>query len=421
MPRWRPNSAMTATIRQAVILAGGLATRLGALAADTPKPLLPCGDRPFLAWVLRELARYGVEDVLLLTGHLSAQVERAVEALAAWVPVKLRIATNVEPSPAGTGGALWHARARLDARFLLLNGDSLLDGNLARLLADAARDGEEVLARLALHDLADASRFGVVASEGERVLAFRERPADGGPGTINAGIAVLRRAIVAHLRPECSLERDVLPDLAAAGYVRGTRIPGWFVDIGLPDDLARAQAALPVRLRRRALFLDRDGVVNVDHGYVAVRKRFEWMQGAPAAIRAAGEAGWHVFVVTNQAGVARGYYDEEAVRTLHAWMVDTLRAQGGTVDDIRYCPFHPDAAIAAYRRDSDWRKPKPGMLRDLMRTWDVPAARGVMIGDRDTDIAAATAVGMRARLFAGGDLVATVAPILADAETTHGG
>jgi D,D-heptose 1,7-bisphosphate phosphatase len=416
---------MTATIRQAVILAGGLATRLGALATRTPKPLLPCGDRPFLAWVLRELARYGVEDVLLLTGHLSAQVEQAVAALTAWVPVPMHIAANAEPSPAGTGGALWHARARLDARFLLLNGDSLLDGNIARLLADAAGDGDDVLARLALHDLADASRSGVVRTQSDRVVAFHERPTEGGAGTINAGIAALRRDIVTHLRPACSLERDVLPVLAAGGHVRGTRIPGWFVDIGLPADLARAQTALPARLHRRALFLDRDGVVNVDHGYVATRERFEWMPGAPAAIRAAGDAGWHVFVVTNQAGVARGYYDEDAVRALHAWMRDALRAEGGTIDDIRYCPFHPDAAVAAYRRDSDWRKPKPGMLRDLMRAWEVPAARGVLIGDRDTDIAAAAAVGMPAHLFAGGDLAAAVAPVLAqmpvEKEATHGG
>jgi D-glycero-D-manno-heptose 1,7-bisphosphate phosphatase len=404
--------AASATLRQAAILAGGLATRLGGLAADTPKPLLQCGDRPFLAWLLRELSRYGVEEVLLLTGHLSARVADAVAALAASVPHPLRIVLNTEPAPAGTGGALWHARGLLDDRFLLLNGDSLLDGNLAGLLAAAANDPAEVLARLALHDLAEAGRSGVVERDGDRVTAFRARPPAGGPGTINAGVYVLDRRILDRLRPVCSLERDVVPGLATAGKVRGTQVPGWFIDIGIPSDLARARSDLAGRLRRPALFFDRDGVLNVDHGHVGSLDRFEWIPGAREAIHAATQAGWHVFVVTNQSGVARGLYDEAAVQVLHAWMADEARAAGGTIDDVRYCPFHPEAPLAAYRRDSDWRKPRPGMLLDLLRVWEVAPARAVLIGDQPTDLQAAMAAGVASVRFTGGDLRDVVVPIL---------
>ena len=112
-------------------------------------------------------------------------------------------------------------------------------------------------------------------------------------------------------------------------------------------------------------------MVNIDHGYVGSRDRFEWMPGACEAMRAATDAGWHVFVVTNQSGVARGHYDEAAVTGLHEWMIDEVRRAGGTIDDIRYCPFHPDAVVPAYRRVSDWRKPAPGMLLDLMRAWEL--------------------------------------------------
>ena len=335
-----------ATVRQCAILAGGLATRLGSLAAETPKPVLPVGDRPFLGWLLQEISRFGVEEALLLTGHLSDRVEASVRAIAAELPRPLRIEFALEPVRAGTGGALFHARDRLDERFLLCNGNSLFDCNFSQLLAAAAADPEEVVGRMVLRRLDDASRYGVVETDGDRVVAFRERGAPGAAGTINAGIYLFDRRVLDSVTSACSLERDVMPRLAKKGALRGTLASGYFIDIGIPEDFARAQAELPKMLRRPALFLDRDGVINVDHGYVGTPERFEWMQGAREAIRMATERGWHVFVVTNQAGVARGHYDEAAVRALHAWMEDEVRAAGGTIDDLRYCPFHPEAPFA---------------------------------------------------------------------------
>ena len=153
-------------------------------------------------------------------------------------------------------------------------------------------------------------------------------------------------------------------------------------------------------------------MVNVDHGYVGSRDRFEWTPGSLAAIRAATDAGWHVFVVTNQSGVARGYYDEAAVVTLHDWMSDEARRAGGTIDDIRYCPFHEDAVVPAYRRASDWRKPGPGMLLDLIRAWELDPSHCVLVGDQPTDMAAADAAGIRAFHFPGGNLAEFVRPLI---------
>ena len=211
----------------------------------------------------------------------------------------------------------------------------------------------------------------------------------------------------------CSLERDILPVLAAEGLLRGSVSDGWFLDIGVPSDLARAQHELPRRLARPALFLDRDGVCNVDHGWVGTQERFEWIPGAKAAIRMAHAQGWHVFIVTNQAGVARGLYDETAIQALHGWMQGEVLRDGGTIDDVRYCPFHPDAVVPAYRRVSSWRKPAPGMILDLLRAWQLDPARCALIGDRPTDLAAAAAAGVAGHLFPGGDLAAFVRPILA--------
>ncbi|HJS88308.1 MAG TPA: HAD-IIIA family hydrolase [Acetobacteraceae bacterium] len=391
-------------IRQCVILAGGQGTRLGALAATTPKPALEVGGRPFLFWLMREMRRFGIERFLILAGHLAAVLEREVRAAAPLLPKPCEIAFVAEPAPAGTGGALLGAGERLDERFLLCNGDSLFDANLARLLGDAMADPPGVLGRLLLRRTENAARYGILTLSGDRVTAFRERPAPGESGVVNAGVYVLDRRLLGHLAPVCSLEREALPALAAAGALRGTVAPGWFVDIGIPDDLARARAELAPRLRRPALFLDRDGVLNVDHGYVGTRDRFAWTPGALDAVRLATESGWHVFIVTNQSGVARGLYDEAAVRSLLAWIAEEIRRAGGTIDDARYCPYHPEAPLAAYRRASAWRKPAPGMVRDLIRAWELDPARCVLVGDQPSDVAAAAAAGVEGHLFPGGDL-----------------
>ncbi len=163
---------------------------------------------------------------------------------------------------------------------------------------------------------------------------------------------------------------------------------------------------------RPAAFLDRDGVLNVDHGYVHRPDQVAWITGAPAAVRRLNEAGWFVFVVTNQAGVGRGYYDEAAVKALHRWMNTDLAGHGARIDDFRYCPHHPEEARPPYRMACACRKPQPGMLLDLMACWPVDRSRSVLIGDKPSDVAAAAAAGVPGHLFAGGDLDALVRSIL---------
>lgn len=167
---------------------------------------------------------------------------------------------------------------------------------------------------------------------------------------------------------------------------------------------------------RPALFLDRDGVINVDRGYVAQRADFEWVEGAAQTIANFNARGWFVFVVTNQSGIAHGLYTEADMQALHDWMTAELAARGARIDRIYFCPYAEDASLPAYRRDSFDRKPKPGMLIRAMTDFPVAKERSLLIGDKDADLQAAKAAGVAGFLFSGGDLSAFAEWALADLE-----
>ena len=164
-------------------------------------------------------------------------------------------------------------------------------------------------------------------------------------------------------------------------------------------------AAEPVPGKPRpAVFFDRDGVINADHGYVGDASRFVFLPDAIAGVKVANDRGALAFLVTNQSGVARGYYTEQDVVRLHHDMAREMRRHGAHFDDIRVCPHLPDGVVAAYRRACHCRKPEPGMLLDLMQHWSVDRARSVMIGDKESDLEAAQAAGLTGMLYRGGPL-----------------
>lgn len=150
---------------------------------------------------------------------------------------------------------------------------------------------------------------------------------------------------------------------------------------------------------RPAAFLDRDGVLNEDTGYAWRREDIRWRSGAIESLRLLNRAGYLVFVITNQSGVAQGFYREEDVRELHRWMTEQLAAEGAHIDAFYYCPHHPEGSVREYRRTCDCRKPAAGMIELAMREWPVEREGSFLVGDRERDVQAGRAAGLRTYLL----------------------
>ena len=357
---------------QCVILVGGLGTRLGALTKATPKPLLDVAGAPFLETLFGEARRRGFDEFLLLAGHRAEALtaflaEREIERRFA-----CRVELSIEPSPLGTGGALVHALDKLHDDFLLLNGDTWFDFNWLDLVARSRRDA--AAAGLGLRPIERPDRYDTVELDGSRVVAIhkRGRPLEVAP--IVGGVYYLTRRAIEGLAAPASLEADLLPGLIAEGSLRGYPYSGFFIDIGVPETLAAAADLVPRHRRRPAAIFALGALVAAD----ATAGRGFWAPGATEAVKRLNDAGFYVFVVA-----------------------------GGKARE----PGEPDlAAIGAYVDDWDGSNHDPrGAIAALMARWPVELRGSFCVGAVPQMLDAATAAGVAAHCFEGGDLLAFLA------------
>ncbi len=385
-------------MRQAVILVGGLATRLGELASDRPKPFLDVGGEPFIDTVVRHAQCQGITEVILLAGHGADWVQRSYQCAVAGVLVRICI----EKTPMGTAGALLSAAEYLDDFFLLLNGDSILAGNWTALypLLDS-----QTAVVLATRELEDAGRYGRVCTQHSHVLSFAEKKAVG-PGEINAGIyAVQRDLVLPHISGVTSLENDILPQLVSQRKVRAKKLAGYFIDIGLPNTLCLARDELRAKLRMPVAIFDRDNTLVSDDGYTHRVSDLKWLADAKETILHFNNHGYKVMVVTNQAGIARGYYREEDMHAFHQAMQSDLYQIGAHIDGFYHCPHHIEGTIANLAQDCRCRKPKTGLLEDMFVEHSLDKKRSFMIGDSGTDVACGESFGLQSFKYEGGSLL----------------
>ena len=378
---------------EAVILAGGLGTRLRSVVSEVPKCMAPVDGKPFLQYMLEWLSRFDVSHVVLSVGYLREVIFAFIDSRE-W---PFEISYAVEEEPLGTGGGIRLALTKCrEDRVIVLNGDTFFNVDLKALTFAAP-------VTLALKPMRDFDRYGAVDLDGGLVTGFHEKTACT-EGLINGGVYALVRSRLdlAFYPGRFSFEKDLLEPLAAARLVAGQVQEGYFIDIGIPEDYTRAQRELPeIRAVLKAsdavlavgadtLLLDRDGVINrwLPGDYVDSWEKFSFLPGILESLREWAGHFRRIFLVTNQRGVGKGRMTQEQLETVHAWMRSEIAAAGGRIDGIYLC--------TAVSEDDPLRKPNRGMFDEILAAYpDVRPERTVMLGDSryDREFAANCGIG----------------------------
>ena len=373
---------------ECVVLAGGMGTRLRSAVAQLPKCLAPVAGRPFLAWLLDDLREAGFDHIILSLGYRH-------EDVAEWVASRDdrdAVTCVVEKEPLGTGGGVRLAlREAVQEEVFVLNGDTFFGVDFAAMQAFHRQSG--ATATLALKPMRDFDRYGEVSCDADgRITAFHEKQPCR-EGLINGGIYLLRRDALETMPDKFSLEKDYFESLATQGRLAGFRSEGYFIDIGIPADYARAGRDFASGAWKPypydALLLDRDGVINVlrPGDYVKCIDEFTFCDGALEALRLLDPQFRRIVIVTNQRGVGRGLMREEDLERIHAWMCAHIRKAGGRIDRI-YCCTATDEADPR-------RKPNTGMLDEVRADFpDIDLRRSILAGDSFSDLQMAERAGI---------------------------
>lgn len=369
-------------LEQAVILCGGFGTRLGHLTKTTPKPLLNFSKKPFLEYILRHLARYGIKEVILLCHYKKDQFIKKYHKKKIY---NLKIKCVAERIPLGTYGSLKNSSKYLKSFFLLLNGDTFFDINLRDFIYKF--DYKNFIGGLAVAKKS-GNRFSKILIRKNYVYKFNIKKSY--KSFINSGVYIFSKKIC-NIKPKkfSSLENDVLPKFINKKKIQALKYLSKynsFIDIGVPKDYIKVDKFLKKTFKKPSIFFDRDGVINEDYGYVHKVKNFKWKKNVQKTIKFLNDHNYYVFIITNQAGVGRGYYKDADVIKLHNWINCELRKQGSQIDDFFYATYHKTSKFNFTRKEKKLRKPDIGMIKLAQKKWLIDKKKSLVVGDQITDI-----------------------------------
>lgn len=377
----------------AIILAGGLGTRLRTAVPDMPKCMAPVDGKPFISYVIDYARMQGVRELVFALGY-KAEIIKGY--LAQEYPT-LNYSTVIEETPLGTGGAIVLALEQASAEtVLVLNGDTLFEVDVPAALH--LHQNKQSECTLNLKRLERFDRYGVVQADRDgKILSFNEKKFYN-EGCINGGVYLLNRAAFLRrsLPKSFSFEHEYLGHYFEEGMFYACEQKGYFIDIGIPEDYKKAGEDLKKQVLHLeqadeswTLFLDRDGVINQElpGTYVMNWEQFAFCTGVLAAVSRLALKFGRVIVVSNQRGVGRGLMNRETVESIHNRMREEFETAGGRIDAIYYCTEVEPTAFC--------RKPNPGMAVQALRDFPgIDLRRSVMVGNKESDLAFGRAAGM---------------------------
>lgn len=412
-----------------VIMAGGRGTRISSVASDIPKPMIKIEGKPVLEHEIECLRDQGFTDLIITVSHLGHII---MNYFGDGEKFGVHIEYYEEKEPLGNAGALFKIKDKLAEDFLLLNADAVFDVDFNRMVR--YHKEKNAIVTLFTHPNSHPYDSGLLiaddkkavlkwlAKEDERPQWYRNR--------VNAGLHIISPEIFGLVDIDAEkigtvgengktvkvdLDRQLLKPLAGTGKMFCYDSPEYVKDMGTPERYesvcrdfhdGKVQAK-NLSHKQKAVFLDRDGTLNQYVGFLRDIDEFKLLDGVADAIKAVNNSGYLAIVVTNQPVIARGEVTVQQLEEIHNKMETLLGLEGAYIDSIYYCPHHPhkgyEGEITELKFDCDCRKPKPGMLMQAVKDFNIDLNGSWMIGDSENDIRCGINAGCRTVLIGSGD------------------
>lgn len=419
-----------------VIMAGGKGTRIASVRNDVPKPMINICGKPILEHQIDNLKACGLTDIILVIGYLGDKIK---EYFGDGSKFGVNIEYFVEDHPLGTAGALFKM-PQLTEDFLLLCGDVIIDVDFNRFIAFHKEhkawaslmshpNGHPYDSSLLVTEIGAPKTVGGMPEDTHRVIRWmaKEDERTYYKNRVNAGIELISPELLKETiknfvprHPETpdkiDLDRDVLKPNIPSGKIFAYDTPEYIKDMGTPDryyeterDIESGKVhARNLKNKQKAIFLDRDGTINKMVGFITKPEQFELIEGAAEAIKTINKSGYLAIVITNQPVIARGDCTFEELQTVHDKMETELGKVGAFVDAIYVCPHHTDKGFEGerpeYKCNCNCRKPKPGLLLQAAKDFNIDLSESYMIGDSLRDVEAGDNAGVKKSIKVEGNI-----------------
>lgn len=400
---------------KAVIQAGGKGTRISEITGDViPKPMLEISGYPILYHQMMNLKKNGITDITVIIGHLG-NVIKDYFGDGKQFGLNISYVEEDPQKPLGTAGSLYFLKDKLKENFVFLLADVFIDIDFEKMEQYHIANNADVT--LLTHPNGHPFDSDLVVEEGGVVKAFdyksNDRTTYNYKNLVNAGVMIFSPSIFKYLTElrKYNYEKDIIVPLINEGKVVSYKSSEYAKDMGTPERYRRVQEdynsgicdAKNLANKQKAIFLDRDGTINEYVGFLRKEEDFRLIPGVSEAIKKINNSGYLAIVVTNQPVIARGEVTEEELEEIHKKMETLLGLDGAYIDDIYYCPHHPDKGfegeIPELKIECDCRKPKTGMLEKAAREHNIDLSSSIMIGDSTLDIKMAENAGMQSILL----------------------
>ena len=379
------NCYKSSRLTQAVILAGGLGTRLKPITDTIPKPMISFHGKPFLEYLIKMLVDQGIQEIILLLGYLSCKVVDYFGDGSKW---NVRIIYSVTPVEDDTGFRISKAKEFIDDEFLLLYCDNYWPMKLDAMYTLFSKAGVDAL--ITIYTNKDGyTRSNCIIDDNGFIATYDKSRTMPGLQGVDIGFFLLKKSVL-NLLPagNVNFEREVIPKLVSKRNIIAYKTDHRYYSVGSHERLKLTESFFE---RRPTIILDRDGVLNKKAPkaqYITKWDEWEWIPGSKEAIRILKNNGYFIMIVSNQAGISRGLMTHNALDDIHLKMQDELATIGASIDKIYYCPHGWDD-------NCECRKPKSGMLFQAQRDFHLDLSRVYFVGDDERDETAGKAAGMK--------------------------